>query len=295
MPCYNNESTVTQAIFGVINQTYRPIEFILVNDGSTDGSAAVIESLENQIRDADIEFKYYLQPNQGLGGAIDTGLKYVTGSYLAWIDSDDELLPESVAIRVKFLQEHPDFGSVSSNAVEFICKDGEDQLGELVSKNIKVESEENQFIHMLKSESLFCSGCHMLRTEVFNESHGGMHIYPARHGQNWQMLLPVYYMSKHGFVNIPLYKYRMSKDSMSAQILKMSPKKFYERKREYLNIVKNTLAQIPGMDDKQRRYYYRICRNKIYEQNLDEAIYMQHGLYRFRWRVSLFLNRLLNR
>lgn len=290
MPCYNSEGTVAQAIRGVISQTYRPIELILVNDGSTDGSSAVIESMAESIRDAGIAFQYHIQENQGLGGAIEAGLQYVTGGYLAWIDSDDELLPESVAIRVKFLQEHPDFGSVSSNAVEFISRNGKDQLGNLVGTKVKVHSEENQFPLMLRSQTLFCPGCHLVRTEVFRQSHGGMHIYPARHGQNFQMLLPVYYVSKHGFVNIPLYKYRVTDSSMSATTCQLEPRKFFKRQAEYKNIVRYTLKQIPGMPDKDRRHYYHGFRQFIMEQNLDRSISGQHSLYALKWIVLLRLH-----
>ena len=57
IPCYNGASTIAQAIRGVLNQTYRPIELILVNDGSTDGSESVITGMREEIEKAGIEFR----------------------------------------------------------------------------------------------------------------------------------------------------------------------------------------------------------------------------------------------
>ncbi len=217
IPCYNGASTIGQAIHGVSNQTYRPIELILVNDGSTDSSEEIVASMKQEIENAGIEFRYLTQQNMGLGSAINSGLKLVTGEYLAWCDADDELMPESVDKRVEFLRSHPDYGSVSSNAIQFRKHDGKDEFLELATTDEETNSNINQFLPMLMGKSLFCAGCHLVRTSVFQKSHGGMNIYPARYGQNWQMLLPVYYTSKHGFIDEPLYKYRVEDSSMSSQ------------------------------------------------------------------------------
>ena len=116
IPCFNGESTIQRAIQSVINQNYRPIQLIVINDGSTDHSLNIIESTKKTISLSGIEMVLINQKNRGLGGAIDTGLKYVNGKYLAWIDADDELMPKSVSIRVDYLETKDDFSSVSSYA-----------------------------------------------------------------------------------------------------------------------------------------------------------------------------------
>lgn len=284
LPCYNGAETIERAVRGIINQTYRPIQFVLVNDGSTDDTEKIIHSMEKELDEAQIEFQYVPQANKGLGGAINTGLKFVTGEYLAWVDADDELLPESVEIRVNFLEDHLQYGSVSSNAMLVEEQDWNCSLG-LATDNTQLNSEEDQFEHILLARSLFCAGCHLIRTSVFERANGGMDIYPARHGQNWQMLLPVYYASKHAFLNIPLYKYRVDANSMDASARKMSAKKLAQRRWEHAKIIKYTLNRIVGMTNAERRKYMRMYVKRIFEQNLDTALVQQDKVEIFKWRM----------
>ena len=293
IPCYNGASTIAQAIRGVLNQTYRPIELILVNDGSTDGSESVITGMQEEIEKAGIEFRYCPQQNMGLGGAINSGLKQVTGAFLAWCDADDELMPQSVEKRVRFLENHPEFGSVSSNAVQFRNCEGRDQLLELATTDVKTNSNSDQFLPMLLGKSLFCSGCHLVKTEVFRESHGGMEIYPARHGQNWQMLLPVYYTSKHAFINEPMYKYRTDDSSMSSQVVAMPFKQFYKRQNEYVLMVQKTLDQIQRMPSHEKRTYIRMFKKRVHIQNLDVASVSADLLTRFVWKCIVKLEQMM--
>ena len=286
MPCYNGADTIARAVRGVLRQTYRPIQLVLVNDGSTDATDKVIADLRSEIDASGVEFIYHLQQNLGLGGAINTGLKFVTGEYLAWADADDELLPESVRIRVEFLESHPEYGSVSSDA--YSAEDGnwDAPLGRLVH-NPALNSQPDQFLPMLLGQSVFCAGCHLIRTEVFRVANGGMDIYPARHGQNWQMLLPVYFASKHAFQDIPLYKYRVNAQNMSAVIQKMNSRALYERRREYIDIVTNTLHRIQGMSDCERKKYCHLFKKHIYELNLDDAVERGEKTNTFIWKVLL--------
>ena len=291
MPCYNGADTIARAVRGVLHQTYRPIQLILVNDGSTDATDKVVADLRPEIDVSGVEFIYHLQQNLGLGGAINTGLKFVTGEYLAWADADDELLPESVRIRVEFLESHPEFGSVSSDA--YSAEDGnwDTPLGRLVH-NPALNSQPDQFLPMLLGQSVFCAGCHLIRTEVFRTANGGMDIYPFRFGQNLQLLLPVYYASKHAFLNYPLYKYRVNAQNMTTEIHQMQLRAKYRRRKDYIKNADNTLSRIQGMPDKERRYYRFLFRKLIYEGNLDLALLHQSKLHFCFWTIIVKFMRL---
>ena len=76
----------------ILAQTYRPIEFILVNDGSTDSSAEVWNAYEPRFDAAGIKHQYIYQENQGLGAAINAGLQAFTGAYFCWPDIDLSLI-----------------------------------------------------------------------------------------------------------------------------------------------------------------------------------------------------------
>lgn len=91
MPVYNTETYVAQAIQSVLDQDLRDIELIVVNDGSTDRSLAVIESWA--VRDNRLQV--ITQQNRGLSGARNAGLALANGKYIYFMDSDDILLPDT--------------------------------------------------------------------------------------------------------------------------------------------------------------------------------------------------------
>ncbi len=166
----------------ILTQTYRPIEFILVNDGSTDSSAEVWSAYEPRFDAAGIKHQYIYQENQGLGAAINAGLQAFTGAYFCWPDIDDYLEGTSIEKRVAFLEENPEYGSVSSDAYEFLEEDLEHPIG-TVAGWMKHIREPWQFRYMLQGQSVYCSGCHMLRTSCFLKVNPSRRIYPARRGQ----------------------------------------------------------------------------------------------------------------
>lgn len=272
LPCYNAAGTLARAVRGVLQQTHRPIQLILVDDGSTDGTGELLQSLEPEILASGVEYIHLRQENRGLGGAICAGLAHVTGKYLAWVDADDELLPQSVAVRVEFLETHPDFGSVTSDA--FLVEEGhwEQPLGRLVH-DPEGNRREDQFLPMLLGQSVFCPGCHLIRTEIFRQSNGGMAIYPSRRGQNWQLLLPVYYASRHAYLHEPLYRYRINGPGMTADVRKLTLRGRAKLRREYTRIIRHTLRRIQGMGTAERLRCLRRFRLHMADLNLDDAVY----------------------
>ena len=85
IPVYNVEKYLAQCLDSVINQTYKNLEIICVNDGSTDRSLAILE----QYAKRDNRIKIVSQKNAGLNGARNTGLRNATGAYITFLDSDD--------------------------------------------------------------------------------------------------------------------------------------------------------------------------------------------------------------
>ena len=109
VPCYNGEKFVDRCFDSILKQKYAHMEVIVVNDGSTDQSEQRVLAWNDRFRNAGIQLVYVSQENKGPGGAINTGLKHVTGEYLCLIDIDDELLESAVSTRVAFLKSHPEF------------------------------------------------------------------------------------------------------------------------------------------------------------------------------------------
>jgi glycosyltransferase involved in cell wall biosynthesis len=105
IPVYNGERYLAETIQSVLDQTYRHFEVIVVDDGSTDGSAAVAQGFGEAIR-------YVARPNGGVCKARNTGMAAARGAYLAFLDQDDLWLPEKLAMQVAYLERHPEIGAV---------------------------------------------------------------------------------------------------------------------------------------------------------------------------------------
>ncbi|MCL5126496.1 MAG: glycosyltransferase family 2 protein [Deltaproteobacteria bacterium] len=114
MPVYNSQDFLPEAIESILSQTFRDFEFIIVDDCSTDNSAAI--ALDYQKRDARIRIHHHEQ-NTGIVGARNTGLELAQGKYIAWMDSDDVSMPERLAKQFLFMQSHPEVGITSTNAI----------------------------------------------------------------------------------------------------------------------------------------------------------------------------------
>ncbi len=102
MPTYNAEAYIADAITSVLAQTYAELELLVVNDGSTDGTAAIIASFD------DPRMRVFERENGGIGKARNLALEHMQGSFLCLCDSDDRLPPDSIALRVDALLADPD-------------------------------------------------------------------------------------------------------------------------------------------------------------------------------------------
>lgn len=261
MPCYNAEKTLVRCIESIIQQTYKKIELVIVNDGSNDGSEQIIKNYEPVLGKNGITLKYIYQENQGLGGAINTGLKHITGDYLCWLDPDDFLFPQSIEKRLAVMAGNPDIGVVSSNAN--VYKDFDLHNPIRTEGQNKKMNEKKQFVNMLLGKAIFCAGCHMIRVSLLDQAIPGRDIFPARRGQNWQLLLPMYYYFDQIYLDEPLYAYIEYDSSMSKGDRKKGD--YIKRYGEYKEIVFNTLDRI-RMEEKERQFYKNMYYGKYYRE-----------------------------
>ncbi|MDB5030239.1 glycosyltransferase [Mucilaginibacter sp.] len=110
MPAYNTEKYIGEAIESVLQQTYTDFELVIVNDGSTDGTRAIINSYKDE------RIILIDQPNMGVAAALNTGLKYSKAPYIARFDADDVCHPQRLEKQIKFLLENPEYILVGSDA-----------------------------------------------------------------------------------------------------------------------------------------------------------------------------------
>jgi glycosyltransferase involved in cell wall biosynthesis len=100
----NGERFLRPALESLYAQDYRPFEVVFVDDGSSDGSAAIARSFPG--------LRYVRQENQGLAAARNTGLSCATGGLVAYLDDDDLLPPHKLRRQAGYLAENPEVGCV---------------------------------------------------------------------------------------------------------------------------------------------------------------------------------------
>lgn len=109
IPAFNCEAYIDETIEGVLLQTLPPHEVIVVDDGSTDGTAEKLQKYRHVIR-------YIHQSNKGPSAARNVAVSNASGDYIAFLDNDDVWLPDKLARQVDALQRHPEAALVFSDA-----------------------------------------------------------------------------------------------------------------------------------------------------------------------------------
>ena len=104
VPIYNVEKYLERCLMSLVNQTFSDIEIILVDDGATDRSGVLCDELQQE-HDT---IRVVHQKNGGLSAARNTGIEVAVGSYITFVDSDDELSPNTLKANLDYLISHPE-------------------------------------------------------------------------------------------------------------------------------------------------------------------------------------------
>ena len=147
---YNAEKYLSEALDSVYAQDYCPIEVVLVDDGSTDGTAAVARRYTTQ------GLQYHHQSNQGVAATRNACLSFATGEFIAFIDADDIWLPGKLSSQMAAIEQRPEADVISGKIKQFISP----ELDAAEFQNVKYVKEETQS-HMI-------SAC-LFRRAVFDQ------------------------------------------------------------------------------------------------------------------------------
>ena len=131
MPVFNGEKFLVEAIESILSQTFTDFELIIVDDGSTDGSADIIRAYAEQ--DSRIRF-VQLAENMGEAGARNAGIAVASGKYIAAMDCDDISLPERLRMQVEFLESTSPIDGVGSGVQA--CRRGIESAPYLPSSHV---------------------------------------------------------------------------------------------------------------------------------------------------------------
>lgn len=200
MTVYNGEKFLVEAIDGILNQTFRDFEFLIINDGSTDGSREIIQSYKDpRINMVDNE------RNIGLTASLNRGLRLAGGEYIARQDADDISLPERLEKQISILERNREIALLGSWYLEI------DESGNPL-REYRLPCEP---IQICWDSIFYCSFSTVLFRRERVLSNVGFYNESFRYAQDWELYSKI--ARTHTVVNVGecLVKYRLHSHSMT--------------------------------------------------------------------------------
>lgn len=203
MSVYNNEAVVGQAIDSVLAQSFGDFEFLIVDDGSIDGSPAILDAYARR----DPRVRVFHEPNRGLIASLNLLAARARGDLVARMDGDDVALPERFARQVAFFDAHPECGVLGTNTHEI------DEAGAVTECTDFHPFEHAAILAALERASPFCHSSVMMRRDVLIASGGYRAAY--RHCEDYDLWLRLALRTR--LANLPdrLLLYRRSPGQVS--------------------------------------------------------------------------------
>jgi glycosyltransferase involved in cell wall biosynthesis len=203
IPVYNGEKYIAQAVNSVLNQTYQDFELIVVDDGSTDRTAEILEKYGDKIT-------YIYQNNRERSAARNKGICSCSGEYLAFLDADDMWLPHKLKQQVQLLDLSPEIGLAHGIAF-FIDESGHriHQNGRQMAGSLESGSE---VYKSLLFENIIASPTVMVRKSCFDRV--GLFDESMTYTEDWDMWLRIAIHYRVGITRRPLACYRINGDSL---------------------------------------------------------------------------------
>ena len=220
VPAYNCAQYLPEAIKSILGQTYQDFEIIVIDDGSTDHTRAIVEEYQKRYPE---KIRYIYQENQGLACARNAGLRNARGEYIALLDADDQWLPERLEAGVRALEIDNGIGLVHSDTI--IISKEEGPLNKKWKKKYKMSGHIFLSLFLRKTHIscptvLFRKEC-CARVGLFDEN-------LTRLGcEDRELWLRIAQKYKIVYINKILACYRVSKNSMSRDKYKMLKARLY--------------------------------------------------------------------
>jgi len=223
MPVYNASAYIVEALESVLASTYRPIEVIVMDDGSTDDSLQVAK----EYAQAHPEVQVTTQPNAGASAARNHAIRLSNGEYILPVDADNRIHPLYIEEAEKVLETRPEVKVVSCRAEFFGAKTGEWHTP--------------PFSHALLARKNMIDTCAMYRRTDWNKTEGYVETCPAR--EDWMLWLALFETGGE-FVRLPEIRlfYRVREGSKRIQDRELKKQVVDEINRRYPRYVERYLG-----------------------------------------------------
>ncbi len=299
MSVYNAADYLAEAVSSILNQTYRDLEFIIINDGSTDHTREILESYSDQ------RILLLHQENAGLTKSLNRALSLARGEFIGRQDADDVSMPDRFQTQVQFLRDKPDVAMVGSS-VKVIDTQGD----ELAFFNPPCDSDTIR--HKLKSYNCFWHGSVLFRHSSIKAVGGYTEAFTT--AQDYDLWLR--FAQRYPLENLPtpLYAYRFNPNAVTFKRI-ISQQRLAQVARELAKARENgqpedavlqglstfLAAPLTGAEGKEIVQSYKPwCRLLLNKNKLDaaralmSAVFKYHPSFVFRTRFT-FTKHLLSR
>lgn len=188
IPTYNYGKYLSKAIRSCLEQTHRWLEVIVIDDGSSDDTGTIVRRFSDIV--------YVRQENQGVSTARNRGLEMAKGDFVTFLDADDYLLENSIALRLNILRQHPDVGIVFTDTYSA------DFMGNVIDKHkIRKDRPSDRFHKELLLKHLrFQTSAALMRASVAKRFSFIPHL---SNGEDLVYFAKIFFVTKGYFCAVP--------------------------------------------------------------------------------------------
>lgn len=159
IPTYNRGGFLKQAIDSALVQTYRDIEIIVIDDGSTDNTSELVSSYGDRIQ-------YIKQNRKGVSAARNLGIKNAIGEFISFLDDDDLYLPHKIETNIEYFNKYPDVALLCSG-FRFI-----DEIGNKVMRGDVFSEKSELTLHDIAIFTLVHTSSVIIRSDILQKTSG---------------------------------------------------------------------------------------------------------------------------
>jgi len=284
IPTHNYSKFLPEAVESVLNQTFSDFELIIVDDGSSDDTAAVVEPY---LRDCRV--RYFYQDNKGLSAARNAGIKAAKGEFIALLDSDDVWMPTKLERQIQLFKDKPDVALVYC-MVEHIDENG--KALPHISWPHKVGATYRDLMYM---PWVVGSGSSVLiRKSIFDEV--GLFDEGMNSVEDTNMWIRILRHHDSAYIDDVLVRIRKHLRSMQTDIKRME--------ENNLRHIKKCIELFPELEDYRKEAYFYVYEGLVYLSYINNKkkdmfiYYIKTGFFRpsFYYKsVAAFLGKYLFR
>lgn len=252
IPTYNDKDVVCDAIDCSLAQTYKNIEIIVIDDGSTDGTGDILQ------KKYDNRIKYVYKKNEGLSKARNTGINYSRGEYIQFLDADDLIESNKISVQIEQLINTKEVAVSYCDYVRSTIGSNASGYGHRLSPVLQKEDPLDDLILKWETQLSIPPHCFLFDAAFFKEYEVRFDESLPTH-EDWDCWMNVFALNpKVFYIDRPLADYRMRNKSMCSNRLKMRKGYLMAINMQMRKHLENTdvVAKL-NTKKKEVRYIYR--------------------------------------